>query len=72
MHAQDLDETTHVGALELMREIYRHLETGDRVLFLMPLIEKDDRVLQVSDPDPIERNAAPVGMVLNVVHCKSL
>src|SRR5665213_772195 len=64
---QDLDEARHVRALEVMRQVHIHVEGRDRVLLAGGTILDLDRMTNVLDADPIDRNAAGVGARLHVL-----
>jgi hypothetical protein len=58
MAVQDLDEARHVSALEIMRQIHIHLETGDRVLLAPRSVLDPHGVENVLDPHLIDGNLA--------------
>jgi hypothetical protein len=53
MIVKNLDEATHVGAFEFMRQIDRHLQDCHGVLLLVIAIKDDDRIPKTGDADPV-------------------
>ncbi len=68
MPVQDLHETGHVRAFEIVRQIDVHVEIGDGVLFAAGAVLHLDRVIDVLDADFVDRNLTRVGMALHVLH----
>jgi len=63
---QDLHETRHVRALEVVRQVHVHVEVGDRVLLALRAVLDAHRVVDVFDSDLVDRNLAGVGAALHV------
>ncbi len=65
---QDLNETRHVRALEVMGQVYIHIEVGDGVLFTLAAVFDADRVTDVLDAYFVDRDATGVGAALDIFH----
>ncbi len=65
---EDLDETAHVGAFEVMGEVDIHIDAGDRMLNTLGLIENSDGVPDVFHADFVDLNSSMVPLTLNIVH----
>ena len=61
-----LDETRHVRALEVVRQVHVHVEAGDGVLDAVALVLDDDRMADALDADLVDRQLAGVGQILHV------
>ena len=55
---QDLDEARHVRALEIVGQVHVHVEIGDGVLLAAGAVLDLDRMADVLDADPVDRNSA--------------
>src|ERR1022692_3618600 len=64
---QDLDKARHVRALEVVRQVHVHVEGRDRVLLAGRAVLDLDRMANVLDADPINRNAASIRPGLHVL-----
>ena len=63
---EDLQEATHVGPLEVVRQTHGHRDRGRGLLLLVLLIQDGDRKGEVADADLIDGDAPGVGGLLNV------
>ena len=62
-----LDETAHVGSLEVVRQVDRKLDRGDcGLLGLVIPVADADRVAQILHPDAVDGNTAVVGQTLGI------
>ena len=65
---EDLHEPTDVGPLELVGKAYRHGNVGCGLLFLRKLVQDDNRIAEIADPNLIDRYPPTIKMTLNVDH----
>ena len=65
---QNVDEPRHVGALEIMRQAYVHVEVGDRMLHALGLVGDDDGVPDRLDANLVDGDLAAIGRRLHVGH----
>ena len=63
---EDFDEATHVGALDLGREVDGKAEGGRHLLGLLGAVEDGDGIPEVTDSDAVEGHAPFVDGVLKV------
>jgi hypothetical protein len=63
---QDFDETGHVRAFEVVRQVHVHVEVRHRVLVATRAIFHPNRVINVFDADLVDRDAAIVRSALDV------
>ena len=52
--------------LEIMRQVHIHVEPGDGVLLTAAAVTNLDRMVDLLDPDLVDRYAAQVGPALDV------
>src|ERR1700687_4371704 len=64
---QDLDEARHMSALEVMRQVHVHIERSHRVLLAGGTVLDLDRMADVLDTDPVDRDAAGIRARLHVL-----
>src|SRR5215469_9791746 len=65
---QDLDETRHVRAFEVVRQADVHVESRDGVLLAGRAILDPHRVTDVLDADTVDRQPPRIGVRLHVLH----
>ena len=65
---QDLHETRHVCALEIVRQIHVHVEIGHRLLFAARPILDLHRMINVLDAHFVDGYLARVGVSLDILH----
>ena len=66
MRVQDLDETRHVSALEVVREAHVHIERGDCVLYAVAPVRHPHWVADGLDSNLVDGEPAGVRRTLNV------
>ena len=66
---EDFDEATHVGALDLGREVDGETEGGRHLLGLLGPVEDGDGIPEVTDSDAVEGHAPFVHGVLEIGKC---
>ena len=55
VRVENLDETRHVGALEIMRQPDIHVEVGDGMTHAAALVQYLERMAYVLDADLVDR-----------------
>ena len=63
---EHLKEAAHVGALEVLRQIYKHPNGSDCVLMRMGLVANADRETQVSNAHLVDTQLTMVAFLLNI------
>ena len=63
---ENLEETAHVGSLEVVRKTHGQRQTGCALLLLVLAIENNDRIRKIAHPDLIDGDLAAVRRRLNV------
>jgi hypothetical protein len=63
---QDLDETTHVSPLEVVRQVHIHIHGSDGVLSAIFLIQHRNGVADALHPDLIDFDVAVVFLILDI------
>ena len=63
---EHLKEAAHVGALEVLWQIYKHPNGGDGVLMRMGLVANADRETQVSNAHLVDTQLTMVAFLLNI------
>ena len=66
--SENLQETTHVGSLEVVRKTYGKRYLGSALLLLVLPIEDSDGIKQIANTDLIDSNSACVWSALDVFH----
>ena len=64
---QDLHEARHMGALEVVRQVHVHVEGSHGVLLAGRTVLDPDRVADVLDAHPVDRDAAGIRARLHVL-----
>ena len=69
---EDLHETGHVGALEVVGQIDIHVEVGDGVLFAAAAVTDAHRVADILDAHLVDGDAAGIRQALYIFHGSQL
>lgn len=65
---EDFHEPAHVGPLEVVRQVDRHGDVCHGPLFVVLLVQDNDRVAQVADPHLVNRDITIIMVALDIDH----
>jgi hypothetical protein len=68
MPVQYFHETRQVSPFEVLRQIHRHLEVSDGVLFAQRPIPDTNRMQDILDADTVNRLPSCIDTTLDILH----
>jgi hypothetical protein len=65
---EDFDEAAHVGAFIMVGQVDVHVDSGDRMLETVCLVQDNNGIFYILNPNLVDLNHPVVVHVLNINH----